>query len=159
MDTTTAPTTNLTFSTLHQYTHPDYKFVGPQLPVADYRIAAGLLFCQWNDHTTRVLKTTLVSKITRTDEWPYIEIGWHRDFMLSRYERIPVTKEVVLKLDEEDLLEGKKEWGYTDDTILSLNSRGKRRVFEEWFTGDNPMNLFAAGASLNTNDGKVSWPR
>ncbi len=145
--------TRLTFNMLWVYTHPAPTSIGPQLPVADYRIAAGLLFCQWNDNTSRTLH------VSPGREWPHIEIEWRQDFGDGSYARIFVTPEVVQTLITEHLLEGVRGWGYTSKTRLVLNSQGKRRVFEEWFTSDNLMNLFAAGASVNINDGKVSWPR
>lgn len=147
----TDPST-LTFETVWKYLHPDRKFIGPRPPVSDYRFAAGLLFKRFNDHSDRILKN-------KGYHCPFIEVSWYRDFSgCVGYAKVFITKEVLDRLQDEYLVEGTPQWGYTDKTELRLSNKGKRFVVEEWFIeGCEITDLLLAGARINPGEGKVRW--
>ena len=146
----------LTFDSLHQ--HLNRYFIGPPWPISDYRIAAGLLFQTYNDRTTRELRTTLLSRI-RDNRSPHIEITWWGERGAYAYQEVLVAEDVVRKLYAENVLEGKKEFGYTDMSRLRLNDLGKRRVVTEWFSDGRTLNnILMAGATVHLGEGRISWP-
>jgi len=151
MSDSTAPIA-FTFEAVWKYLHPNRHLVGPRPPVSDYRFAAGLLFERFNDHSVRILKNTGY-------DWPFIEVSWYRDFSgCVGYAKIFITKEVINHLQDEYLVEGTPQWGYTDNTELRLSDKGKRMVVSKWFIEEIEItDLLSAGATINPAESKVRW--
>ncbi len=131
----------------------DPRLIGPQPPIDDPILVAGLLFVPFNSNSTR----TLTSSPYRYGGLPYISIAIHHDFADSSYRILPTTRAVRERLLNEGYVEGTPRWGYTDMETLRLNKRGNKAVVSEWFTEDaDVMQYLAAGAALHA-DGKITW--
>ncbi len=139
-----------TFDDLHKMVFLGRHFVGPRAPIADYRIAAGLLVERWNDYTRRYIKARRPNP-TLEIEWFY-KNGGHADDTT-----VPITQGAIDELLRQGLVSGTPQMGYTDMSRLIITDRGRRRVIQEFVKGGTVHDVLSSGASLDMRTGHVDW--
>lgn len=94
------------------------------IPIDDWMVALDLLVPRRGDFTTREIDR-------RFKDGPYIEIAHHHDFSDDTVRRFRVTDDVADQLLRDDLVAGKKEWGWTDKRRLRATDWGHERLWAE----------------------------
>lgn len=140
-------TKRLSFEDTRKQTLLYHRFIGPKLPLDNYRLVAGILFERFNDNSIRRLHVP-------PHDQPYILVEFVHDFSPTQtYGPIPVENEVVTQLKNEGAI-FKTEAGLD---CWRLSQAGKRLVVEEWFQTDLLTDFLAAGATLNITTGQMIW--
>lgn len=137
--------TALSFDLLNSIELRNTMLYGPQKPIDDYRLLAGLLFQRWNDQTHRSVQyeitsiSTICIRSTEPREKPF-------------YRKLKVQSYCVAQLCKEECLEGNlinRGW-------LQLSAIGAQRVVDEWFASSaGILDHLAAGRTLSVETGEM----
>lgn len=134
----------LTFEVLLDYEMRKLSFIGPEKPVTDYRVAAGLLYERSHSGSRRWVNFGRVGKNFST-----IQLWWN-----CSTRKIIVKNSCIQLLHSEGFLDGQ----LNQQGRLTLNRDGARQVVTDWFKQDSDVfECLMAGAIYNTESHSLSW--
>ena len=136
--------TTLSFDLLKSIELQNPTLYGPQKPIDDHRLLAGLLFQRWNDQTQRSVRYSITS-------FSVIQIRTAGE-RTSSYHTLMVDSTCVVKLNKEQCLEG----NLINRDRLRLSATGAQRVVDEWFASSaGILDHLAAGRTLSVETGEM----